>query len=117
MHLVIRSCLIDRLLLISWASLIFYLSTAPGEQLPTIDWLLAPDKWAHAFVYGVLAYLAYRVVKQQRGALLLSALYGLGMEVIQFAFFPGRYFEIWDVAANVVGAVITIWLINKFFHS
>jgi VanZ family protein len=78
---------------------------------------MAPDKWAHALVYGVLAALIYRSTSHKWVALGLSTAYGIAMEVVQYAFFPGRYFEIWDALANFMGAIAAIYIMRKFFNS
>jgi len=37
------------------------------------------------------------------------------MEILQFAFFPGRYFEWSDIIANALGALAGMILIKKLF--
>jgi VanZ family protein len=37
------------------------------------------------------------------------------MEILQFAFFPGRYFEWSDIIANALGALVGMILIKKLF--
>jgi len=107
----------SRWLAAGWAIVIFLLSVAPSEQLPDIDWAAAPDKWAHALVYGILAMLIYCSTGHKWAAPGLSTAYGIIMEVVQYAFFPGRYFEIWDALANFIGAIAATWIMYKFFNS
>ena len=90
----------------------------PGVNLPE-RWadLLSWDKLAHAFVYGVQVWLCLRAVGKPTGrqtavVLLGSVLYGASMEAIQYAFFPGRYFELLDIAANTVGSALG-WLLFR----
>lgn len=47
-------------------------------------------------------------------ALIISTTYGIGMEVVQYTFFPGRYFEFWDIVANISGAFAGVILFRKF---
>ena len=99
---------------IVWALLILYLSTGPGISLPVKWWdLLAPDKIGHAVFYGILVILILWGFGQQAplsqkiawGVVLGASAYGIGMEVIQYAFFPGRYFEVLDIIANIIGTI------------
>ena len=47
-------------------------------------------------------------------ALIISILYGISIEVIQFTFFPGRYFENLDILANIIGSFTGLFLFNFF---
>ena len=93
----------------------------PGVNLPeSLADLLSWDKLAHAFVYGVQVWLCLRAIGQPTAGqtalvLLGSVLFGTSMEVIQYSFFPGRYFELLDIAANTVGSVLG-WLIYRHFE-
>ena len=102
-----------------WSAIIVVLSTMPGINLPeTLADLFSWDKLAHAFIYGVQVWLLLRTAEKPTGGqtaiiLLVSVLYGASMEAIQYAFFPGRYFELLDIAANTVGSIIG-WLIFRW---
>lgn len=106
-----------------WALLISVLSLAPAERLPELDWPLAPDKLGHLVVYGILAFLlvaALRTGRQTRSradelAFFLAVTYGFTLEIAQFAFFPGRYFEVWDIVANIIGALTALLIYRIFF--
>ena len=37
--------------------------------------------------------------------ILLSSIFGICMELMQYYFFPGRYFEYLDIIANIIGAI------------
>lgn len=121
MHLAKRSSLLYRILTSIWAVVIFILSTMPGQQLPRIEWLMTPDKLAHAFVYGILAIGCYQSLENvgQKAifAGLLASSYGIAMELIQYGFFPGRYFELWDIVANISGAFIALLIWNYFTNT
>lgn len=124
MHLAQRSSLIYFGFTFIWAMIIFVLSTLPGEQLPQIDWLLAPDKFGHAGVYGVLAagiFFSFRSYRQAvktdyYWSFLLASSYGAAMEWIQYSFFPDRYFEFWDIVANIIGAFIALTVLKIIYH-
>lgn len=81
------------------------------------------DKWEHAFAYMVLVgtflmafHKNHRLTRRlSLIVLLLSAVYGLLLEYVQFFFFSYRYFEWLDAMANVLGAVLgflffSLWL-------
>ncbi len=98
-----------------WAVVITGLSAMPGIQLPEFN-LLGADKIAHAVVYAVLTGLLLwcfrrlpRQMSLRRAGLLafgLSVLYGVLMEFMQYAFVPGRFYEIDDMIANTIGATL-----------
>ena len=98
---------------ILWALVILFLSAMPSINLPETLWdLLAPDKWAHVLVYGILTFLLLQNLSTQISddekkvvvtALIISILYGILMEGMQYTFFPYRYFEYLDIIANIIG--------------
>ena len=115
---------------ILWSLVILGLSTMSGISLPEQLWdILAWDKLAHAGVYGLQVMLIYYGFQQYRKAeklgnqllitgFLISVVYGIGMEVIQYSFFPNRYFEVLDIIANIIGSIIGLFLYRKyFFHN
>lgn len=98
-----------------WLLFITGLSVMPSVQMPKFDFFSA-DKLVHALVYGVLTWLLLKGVRQSRGAafswktslmvLFFAIGYGVLMEFVQFAFIPGRYYEIDDMLANGVGCLL-----------
>jgi VanZ family protein len=114
-HLAKRSSLIYPIGTLVWAVIILILSTMPSQQLPQIKWLMTPDKFGHAFVYGVLAIGLYQSFSGAQKKAVYAGLwatgYGITMELVQYGFFPGRYFELWDIVANISGvfAALLIW--------
>jgi VanZ family protein len=97
-----------------WAMILLVLSTVSSRRLPKIEsWsdLIGTDKLAHALVYAVFAVLLYLPLRNWRisagwSATLLSALFGASMEFLQASLSTGRAFELADMLANSVGAVI-----------
>jgi VanZ family protein len=89
-------------------------------ELPdTFDRFLAQDKLAHAGVYFVLTGLLGWAFHRNGGHRVLlsagiAALYGVGMEIVQYAFFPHRYFELLDIIANIIGSIAGLFAL-KFF--
>lgn len=102
------------------------LSLGRGIKLPPLnkEWI-GPDKLAHAGAYFVLsALLIYGLYgmnklswKSSFFVLAGSAFYGILMEMAQFAFFPNRFFEIYDIIANIIGSigslVLSQYLLSK----
>ncbi|MEL6969452.1 MAG: VanZ family protein [Bacteroidota bacterium] len=125
MHLARHSSLLYQILTILWAAVILVLSTMPGTQLPKIEWLMTPDKFGHAAVYGIftvglfysLVPYAARAGQNRWLSFTIASVYGIAMEVIQYAFFPGRYFEIWDIVANIIGAFAALLFLKLINHS
>ena len=122
MHLSNRRPLIYGFLVLLWAVIIFKLSTMPGAQLPKITWLMTPDKFGHAGVYGIFTFLLFSfgriffqsAIKNSFFAAGIAILFGICMEIVQYAFFPGRYFEYSDIVANIIGVLITLRLLYYF---
>lgn len=103
-----------------WAALIFTLSTGQAVTVPRFSNLLEPDKFAHAAAYFVLAgsllWGFYRTVGLSplvlAAAIMVSSLYGISMEVVQYTFFPNRAFEVFDIIANIIGSILGVLGIN-----
>ena len=77
-------------------------------------------------VYGIFCMLLLgaatrnrTLALKQKGiimALGVSIFFGIGMEVIQYTFFPGRFFEIPDIIANIIGSFLGLYLFKRFIH-
>ncbi len=99
---------------IAWAILILYLSSTTSINLPeSLRDIFSIDKIGHFGIYGIFTILLLKVFHQKPLklekkevylALTISILYGIGMEVMQYTFFPGRYFENLDIIANIIGS-------------
>jgi len=101
----------------SWAALLLFLGTRPGDALPAKDLLELPgaDKLAHALAYGVLGALLAGAAgpRTALAAVILGALAGLcwGMldEWVQ-GHVPGRTRAMADLLADTAGAAGGAWL-------
>lgn len=100
---------------LGWALFIIVLSTVGAVRAPNLlPHLLAPDKLGHAAAYfiqsALLVWGFHKIGSAKKQALFislsLSAALGILLEIIQFLFFPLRFFEGWDMVANVMGASI-----------
>ena len=110
-----------------WSLIILGLSTMPGINLPETFWdILSWDKLAHAVVYALQCALilwgghraqAAATLNQPLAiiALLISGVYGILMEVIQYSFFPNRFFEVQDIIANIIGSFIGLYVYQRYF--
>ncbi len=96
--------------LLAWMGLIFYLSAQPDLPHPDAGWAdLLVSSGAHAFVFGVLAWLWARALggypHARSWALALTLLYALSDEFHQ-AFVPGRSPDPLDLLCDGCGAVL-----------
>ena len=97
---------------IIWLFLISVLFFLPGSALPQEGLFGIPhfDKYVHAGFFAILLFLWRFYFDPAAGySWLLFALafcYGLGVEVIQHYFILYRSFDVGDVAADMVGAVL-----------
>ena len=104
---------------------VVYLSLGNAPQLaPTWLTFAGADKVNHALAYATLAVLWWLAFRQNRargraglagaaarfgpGQRLWGALFALGalLEVLQWGYYPARYFELADMLANGVGAAL-----------
>jgi VanZ family protein len=46
----------------------------------------------------------------------LCSAYGVLMEIMQFAFFKGRYFEVLDIIANIIGSFTGLFVFKYFIN-
>lgn len=106
-----------------WAVVILALSVSSGIQLPEI-YTVSPDKLGHGFAYAVLTWLILRALRKnepllERTMLLAiagSSIYGVMLEIVQFCFLPNRFFEFWDIIANIIGAIAGYYFFKYFFN-
>ncbi len=112
-----------------WSVIILLLTGLPGSYFPKVttfwDWL-EPDKAVHLFIFGVLAFLilyGYReqyFISRKRylfgiAAVIVTALYGLTTEVLQYYVFIGRSGNRFDFFADTVGAFLG-WLLFSYLY-
>lgn len=98
----------------------------PGKDLPSIWWLelLSFDKVVHAGVFAILTILIIRNVEALNSgtlffkyriaiAIVVGAMYGGALEIMQGTCIEGRSADIYDFIADTVGCFIGIWLARK----
>lgn len=102
-----------------WAALILWLSVSAPPNLPDVNFF-EPDKLAHMFVYGVLAFLIlWGFSKSQTVSKKMlqwtafgCSLYGFVLECVQYFLCTGRYFENLDNLANIIGAILGVLIFH-----
>ena len=102
---------------------IFFLSHQPGDTIVLPD-VPDIDKLLHSLVYGILAATTLYALPENRSGtypvrtgivvILFCLAYGISDEFHQ-SFIPGRCPSIWDIGADLLGAVVVVffWLHKK----
>jgi VanZ family protein len=100
-----------------WTLFIFILMIIPGNMFPREETTFIPnlDKLVHAVLFGSFVFLwsYYYTIKKNAilinrytALLVIASLYGIATEFIQKYFIPNRDFSIYDIAADIAGAII-----------
>lgn len=102
---------------IAWFFIVLFLIGMPGRDIPGNSFLesINFDKMVHALIFGLMVILFVRPLvmsnltaesKKKYFILItvLTILWGLATEYIQKYFVPGRDFDLWDFAADALGA-------------
>jgi VanZ family protein len=111
-----------------WTIVIFVLLALPGNMLPNENHLSIPnlDKYVHIILFGSFVFLwsfYYGAklgtknfpYKQSFFILIIACLYGTAMEFVQKYFIPNRDYDIYDIAADVVGAIVGFLFVRLTF--
>jgi len=93
-----------------WAVLVTVGSLMPLDA-ESIELFPHSDKVVHGIFYMIMSYLLLKSmirksVPNSLVALIFSASYGIFMEVLQHTLGGGRHFDIFDIIANIIGALI-----------
>lgn len=107
------------ILAIAWVIITTFLLIIPGKEFPKENWFdkIWLDKWVHLFLFALMVWLWCRaVLKTGRSAsqlrnifliiLVITILYGTGMEFVQRYLVANRSFDTGDIIADAVGAFI-----------
>jgi len=121
-----KSSKISFIVAISLLLLITTLLCTPGAKFPKIGWQdkIWFDKWVHIglFMSLVVAWCWFYSDKKEQSRnskkifitiAVVSLLYGIAMEIIQEQFIPNRSFEIPDIIADGVGALLGYFIAVK----
>jgi VanZ family protein len=112
---------------IAWAVVILILSASSGVKIPeSLSEIKGTDKIGHIAIYTIFSiFIFFGVFKTENKmpgnsiALFivgLSSAYGILMEIMQFAFFTGRYFEVLDIIANIIGSFTGLFIFKYFIN-
>lgn len=116
--------------MLTWMGISFFLSHQPkanftpaqpshimavsGTQwytLPVIDWDTLISKSAHLVIFGLLAFLVWRIWQQPGTVLGITAAYAAIDECHQL-FIPGRTARLLDVFIDCIGALLMVWWLS-----
>jgi VanZ family protein len=102
-----------------WTILIFILMAIPGNMLPHEETTFIPnlDKLVHFTLFGTFVFLwsVYYATKKEKNynshnrftlILIIACLYGVATELMQKYFIPNRDYDIYDILADSIGAVV-----------
>lgn len=103
-----------------WAVFIFYLSSIPNLSTGLGLWDIIIRKIAHILEYGILTFLLWCAVKNDKRpayislswAAIFAIIYALTDEIHQ-GFVPTRHFSLYDVCIDSVGAILAAWIIRR----
>ena len=110
---------------VTWSVIIFILLIIPGKDFPEGPKIPFFDKMIHVFLFGVQVFLWCRHIGHSDDRvplwiflliLLISCIYGIGMEYVQKYWVANRGFETGDMIADIVGSVCG-WVGYRFLFS
>ena len=90
--------------------LVFYLSVVPASEIPNFAIIsFISDKVVHGIIYCYLGYIGLKCRFKLSELMLISLIFSFGLiiELIHF-FHPYRYFEYFDLLANLIGVTIAL---------
>jgi VanZ family protein len=105
-----------------WLIIVTILSTLPGPYFPKIN-ILNFDKAVHLFMYfafvSVLLWSMYFNSWKHPNikAFLIATIYSIIMEIVQGTICIRRSFDIYDIIANTIGALMATLLIKYYLKS
>src|SRR5436190_6441835 len=102
---------------VGWTLLTIILLCLPGSAIPTVGMFGFHniDKFVHFFFFGFLAMtwafnFSFRIPSKWKKWLFLfcsfSISLGIALEFVQLYFVANRNFDIWDIFADTLGAIV-----------
>ena len=91
----------------------FFLFLTPVSVKTDIPYL---DKLVHFTIYFLLAWWFVEIFSPSKKIPIFISFFAMGViiEILQY-FVPGRSFDLWDIAANTLGNMMAIVLLNFFY--
>jgi VanZ family protein len=106
-------------LVLGWFLMMCVLFFLPGSDLPQGHWLddIHIDKLVHVGLFAVLIFLWLSAFPSTVNyyvlwVLFAALIYGLAVEFIQRTWVPNRSFDLFDVAADFLGAIVG-WMVFR----
>ncbi len=112
---------LGKIIFFSYCLLLMGTLLAPSSNIPKVE-IIGFDKLAHVIVFGILSFLMlkfwFRNESDRKSisyTFYFSVSYGILLEILQRSSFSQREFDIFDLCANIIGAIagITVFLIFK----
>jgi VanZ family protein len=114
-----------------WTIFILILMAIPGNMLPREEKTFIPnlDKLVHATLFGSFVFLwsIYYATRKDKNnhsnsrfvlILIIACLYGVATELMQKYLIPNRDYDIYDIMADSIGAVLgflfVLLTVNRF---
>ncbi len=125
----LRRILSYRFPAIAWTLFIFILLSLPGKMLPSEQHFTIPqlDKLVHIVLFGSFVFLWSFYFSTREGNMhlnrlyvritIIACLYGYAMELIQKYFIPNRDYDIHDIAADAIGAIVGYIVVRMMIKS
>ncbi|MFB6076486.1 MAG: VanZ family protein [Candidatus Aenigmatarchaeota archaeon] len=107
-----------RIATVCWIIIIIILATirqTPGGiEIPLLD------RITHFFEFFILSVLLFKTFTSEKGiiknaykTIILAILYSIIMEIYQL-FIPWRYFSFYDIATNLLGTFLGVYIVTNF---
>jgi VanZ family protein len=110
-----------------WLLLITIGSILPGKTLPTQSWNIFDnfDKLLHFLAYmGFILLVGWANFKEKKLnkkqlliVVFITAVYSSLIEGVQWLMYVDRYFEVFDILANITGLFAGYWISVKFLKT
>jgi VanZ family protein len=125
MRLRLQKLLSKRTPALLWTLFILTLMAIPGKMLPQEEKTFIPnlDKLVHATLFGTFVFLwsIYYATRKEKNnqsdsrfvlIMIIACLYGYGTELMQKYIIPNRDYDIYDILADSIGAVLGFLIVR-----
>ena len=125
MRLRLQKLLSKRTPALLWTFIILTLMAIPGKMLPQEEKTFIPnlDKLVHATLFGTFVFLwsVYYATRKEKNnqsdsrfvlIMIIACLYGYGTELMQKYIIPNRDYDIYDILADSIGAVLGFLIVR-----
>ncbi len=104
---------------LSWAGLIFYLSSQPSIETPAL--FPGQDKLFHLIAFGILGFLVMGTLQAAHSGYQPKQLWWVALAVMLYGisdgfhqhFVPGRSVDAYDVLADALGGLLGAWVMYR----